>query len=118
MHEKDKSGNILKTDTIYTYQLKLQNNGIGPAIFESFEVFIDDKRICVIGDQSPWLSLNNLLKFRQSSWFNKGKVFRIGEKRSIIKCIRNSKVLQRLKIKITYKSIYEDMFQLEQKLDT
>lgn len=100
------------SDTIPTYELRIKNSGIGPAIFSSFNVFLDDKVIPVTNDKSPWVRFNNELNFSQSSWFGEGDVFTAGLNRKIIKCYRNIELLKRLKIEVDYKSIYGEEYRL------
>ena len=103
------------------------NNGIGPAMIESFELFVDGKRIS--GEQSEPITRALIILFPgyeykpHQSYFAKGYVMAEKEKRRIVEVRfigdktpspeEIDHAVKRCRLKITYQSMYGKVFCLD-----
>jgi len=111
------------------YTIELMNNGIGPAVIDSFSLCVDGKEIKSESSKKIGLALkilfpNNDYK-EYHSWFGNKYVMAKDEKRSLLDIIflgpnapSSEKVLkniERSSLKIIYRSMYDKFFVLETK---
>lgn len=105
------------------YEIRLNNIGVGPALIESFEIFVDDKKIDGKGTEPIDRAINILFPTHTPtvlyrSYLAKGGA--LGEKEGIVvvsmqfmpQTLPTPEVLdhtlKRIKLVVRYKSIYED----------
>ncbi len=112
---------ILRIDRNITlddnFNIKLLNNGVGPAIIKSVKYFVDNTEI--VGDQISTQVLHKLGLFDSYEHFeiSSGETLSSGEQRSLFKLLKKLEVdalidimttFKRCSIEIKYESIYNE----------
>lgn len=110
---------LINNDTIQTkqYQLIIANNGTGPAIIKSFELYYKNKIINAKKGDLVWSEYVNLIQdninVKQASSYDTEDVILHGASKSLIRCDIIGNHLQNTKLIIRYESIYQEEFSKE-----
>lgn len=91
-----------------TFEIQLANQGYGPAIIEEYYLFYKGKRY---EDWMPVLTDKKIGGTMRYSIYQKGDVIAAGEKLVILK-VNNFDITNDVELKIRYKSIYEEEFEI------
>jgi len=104
----------------YGFELMLNNNGLGPADIVSTEFQVNGKKLTSAHDIWPTLQIS--LPAHCLGAGNVSRFYKVSDRQMVIRAVAEDclitaddyrKLLQTLKIKLTYQSLYGEIFHIE-----